>query len=404
MQYSEMLLSDGNKLKPKLESQLHRFRPTYFKDYTDKDHGVHLVCIDDVDFYTDDDKEIIQKYRGKTPLNLTHCENKLYNQFGTGIDTNQPVMIVLKDGSRYKIISGNHRLYMLKTYYPDVTHFPMQIIESKDHTQIAIVGLAPNRTNPNVLKSGEEHVVKTGSDLVESGDLEATKKAIRSFVLASDRYASEQSKKNMVAQIIKMSGVNLTFRSITDGSVDQFYKEYNYKQNGSFATFKQDGDTYHGTVATQGYLSNRFFKALQRYLESGISTLVDGYVSDRSLTKYGDNFTPEEVNTVRAEILDEYAELKDLFQVLINKILAGQITELDDIMKMNGFIAQLKGQVRKEDTSRLIDIFDSEIQAIFQDIRKEKAEKKEKQRLAEAQSDQIQDCVTAQLDDFLKTG
>ena len=53
MQYSEMLLSDGNKLKPKLESQLHRFRPTYFKDYTDKDHGVHLVCIDDVDFYTD---------------------------------------------------------------------------------------------------------------------------------------------------------------------------------------------------------------------------------------------------------------------------------------------------------------------------------------------------------------
>ena len=313
-------------------------------------------------------------------------------------------MIVLKDGSRYKIISGNHRLYMLKTYYPDVTHFPMQIIESKDHTQIAIVGLAPNRTNPNVLKSGEEHVVKTGSDLVESGDLEATKKAIRSFVLASDRYASEQSKKNMVAQIIKMSGVNLTFRSITDGSVDQFYKEYNYKQNGSFATFKQDGDTYHGTVATQGYLSNRFFKALQRYLESGISTLVDGYVSDRSLTKYGDNFTPEEVNTVRAEILDEYAELKDLFQVLINKILAGQITELDDIMKMNGFIAQLKGQVRKEDTSRLIDIFDSEIQAIFQDIRKEKAEKKEKQRLAEAQSDQIQDCVTAPLDDFLKTG
>ena len=404
MQYSEMLLSDGNKLKPKLESQLHRFRPTYFKDYTDKDHGVHLVCIDDVDFYTDDDKEIIQKYRGKTPLNLTHCENKLYNQFGTGIDTNQPVMIVLKDGSRYKIISGNHRLYMLKTYYPDVTHFPMQIIESKDHTQIAIVGLAPNRTNPNVFKSGEEHVVKTGSDLVESGDLEATKKAIRSFVLASDRYASEQSKKNMVAQIIKMSGVNLTFRSITDGSVDQFYKEYNYKQNGSFATFKQDGDTYHGTVATQGYLSNRFFKALQRYLESGISTLVDGYVSDRSLTKYGDNFTPEEVNTVRAEILDEYAELKDLFQVLINKILAGQITELDDIMKMNGFIAQLKGQVRKEDTSRLIDIFDSEIQAIFQDIRKEKAEKKEKQRLAEAQSDQIQDCVTAPLDDFLKTG
>ena len=404
MHYSEMLLSDGNKLKPKLESQLHRFRPTYFKDYTDKDHGVHLVCIDDVDFYTDDDKEIIQKYRGKTPLNLTHCENKLYNQFGTGIDTNQPVMIVLKDGSRYKIISGNHRLYMLKTYYPDVTHFPMQIIESKDHTQIAIVGLAPNRTNPNVLKSGEEHVVKTGSDLVESGDLEATKKAIRSFVLASDRYASEQSKKNMVAQIIKMSGVNLTFRSITDGSVDQFYKEYNYKQNGSFATFKQDGDTYHGTVATQGYLSNRFFKALQRYLESGISTLVDGYVSDRSLTKYGDNFTPEEVNTVRAEILDEYAELKDLFQVLINKILAGQITELDDIMKMNGFIAQLKGQVRKEDTSRLIDIFDSEIQAIFQDIRKEKAEKKEKQRLAEAQSDQIQDCVTAPLDDFLKTG
>ena len=73
-------------------------------------------------------------------------------------------------------------------------------------------------------------------------------------------------------------------------------------------------------------------------------------------------------------------------------------------MKMNGFIAQLKGQVRKEDTSRLIDIFDSEIQAIFQDIRKEKAEKKEKQRLAEAQSDQIQDCVTAPLDDFLKTG
>ena len=90
--------------------------------------------------------------------------------------------------------------------------------------------------------------------------------------------------------------------------------------------------------------------------------------------------------------------------MLINKILAGQITELDDIMKMNGFIAQLKGQVRKEDTSRLIDIFDSEIQAIFQDIRKEKAEKKEKQRLAEAQSDQIQDCVTAPLDDFLKTG
>ena len=60
--------------------------------------------------------------------------------------------------------------------------------------------------------------------------------------------------------------------------------------------------------------------------------------------------------------------------------------------------------MRKEDTSRLIDIFDSEIQAIFQDIRKEKAEKKEKQRLAEAQSDQIQDCVTAPLDDFLKTG
>ena len=57
MQYSEMLLSDGNKLKPKLESQLHRFRPTYFKDYTDKDHGVQLVCIDDVDFYRDDNKE-----------------------------------------------------------------------------------------------------------------------------------------------------------------------------------------------------------------------------------------------------------------------------------------------------------------------------------------------------------
>ena len=405
MQYSEMLLSDGNKLKPKLESQLNRFRPTYFKDYTDKDHGVQLVCIDDVDFYYDDDKEIIQKYRGKTPLNVTHCENKLYDQFGTGVDTNQPVMIVKKEGSKYKIISGNHRLYMLKEYYPDVTHFPMQVIESDDKAQIAILGLAPNRTNPNVLKSGEEHVIKTGSDLVESGDLKPTKKAIRNFVLASDRYASEQSKKNMVAQIIKMSGVNLTFRSITDGSVKElFYKKYNYKQKGGFATFKQDGDTYHGTVATQGYLSNRFFKALQRYLETGISTLVDGYVSDRSLTKYGDNFTPEEVNTVRAEILDEYAELKDLFQVLVNKILAGEITKLDDIMKMNGFIPQLKGQVRKEVTSTLIDTFDSEIQAIFQAIRKKKAEKKEKQRLAEAQSDQIQDCVTAPLDDFLKTG
>ena len=400
-----MLLSDGNKLKPKLESQLDRFRPTYFKDYTDKDHGVQLVCIDDVDFYRDDNKEIIQKYRGKTPLNITHCENKLYNQFGTGVDTNQPVMIVLLDGhNRYKIISGNHRLYMLKEYYPDVTHFPMQVIESKDEAQIAIVGLAPNRTNPNVLKSGEAHVVKTGSDLVESGALEPTKKAIRKFVIASDRYASEQSKDNMVAQIIKMSGVNLTFRSITDGSIKKFYKEYGYEQKGDFGTFTQDGDTYHGSIATQGYLSNRFFKALQRYLETGISTLVDGYVSDRSLTKYGDNFTPEEVNTVRAEILDEYADLKDLFQVLVNKILAGEITELDDIMKMNGFIAQLKGQVRKEDTSRLIDVFDSEIDAIFQAIRKKKAEKKEKQRLAEAQSDAMQGQVELPLDDFLKVG
>lgn len=399
-----MLLSDGNKLKPKLESQLDRFRPTYFKDYTDKDHGVQLVCIDDVDFYRDDNKEIIQKYRGKTPLNITHCENKLYNQFGTGVDTNQPVMIVKKEGSKYKIISGNHRLYMLKEYYPDVTHFPMQVIESENKAQIAIVGLAPNRTNPNVLKSGEAHVVKTGSDLVESGDLEPTKKAIRKFVIASDRYASEQSKDNMVAQIIKMSGVNLTFRSITDGSIKKFYKEYGYEQKGDFGTFTQDGDTYHGSIATQGYLSNRFFKALQRYLETGISTLVDGYVSDRSLTKYGDNFTPEEVNTVRAEILDEYADLKDLFQVLVNKILAGEITELDDIMKMNGFIAQLKGQVRKEDTSRLIDTFDSEIDAIFQDIRKKKVEKKEKQRLAEAQSDTLQGQVELPLNDFLKVG
>lgn len=404
MKYTEMLLSDGNKLKPKLESQLDRFRPTYFKDYTDKDHGVQLVCIDDVDFYRDDNKEIIQKYRGKTPLNITHCENKLYNQFGTGVDTNQPVMIVKKEGSKYKIISGNHRLYMLKEYYPDVTHFPMQIIESENKAQIAIVGLAPNRTNPNVLKSGEAHVVKTGSDLVESGDLEPTKKAIRKFVIASDRYASEQSKDNMVAQIIKMSGVNLTFRSITDGSIKKFYKEYGYEQKGDFGTFTQDGDTYHGSIATQGYLSNRFFKALQRYLETGISTLVDGYVSDRSLTKYGDNFTPEEVNTVRAEILDEYADLKDLFQVLVNKIFAGEITELDDIMKMNGFIAQLKGQVRKEDTSRLIDTFDSEIDAIFQDIRKKKVEKKEKQRLAEAQSDTLQGQVELPLNDFLKVG
>jgi len=415
MKYTEMLLSDGNNLKPKLQSQLANFRPTYFKDYTDKDHGVYLVPIGNVDFYYDDNKEIIQKYRGKTHLNLTHCENKLYNQFGTGVDTNQPVMIVrithvVNNGGidlsqcKFKIISGNHRLYMLKEYYPDVTHFPMQIIESEDETQVAIVGLAPNRTNPNVLKSGEEHVVKTGEELIEIGALEPTQKAIRKFVLASDRYASEQNKNNMVAAIIKRSGVKLTFKSITDGSVKKFYKKHGYKQQGDFSTFTQDGDTYHGSIATLGYLSTRFFRSLKKYLETDIPTLVDGYVSDKSLSKYGDNFTPAEVDRVRALILDEYADLADLFELLVNKILAGEITKLDDLMRMNGFIAQLRGEVRKEDPTALIPTFDSEIQTIFQDIRKKKIEKKEKQRLAEAQSDTLQGQVELPLDDFLKVG
>ena len=78
-------------------------------------------------------------------------------------------MIVLLDGhNRYKIISGNHRLYMLKEFYPDVTHFPMQIVESDDESQIAIVGLAPNRTNPNVLHSGEQDVINTALQLIKN--------------------------------------------------------------------------------------------------------------------------------------------------------------------------------------------------------------------------------------------
>ena len=71
-------------------------------------------------------------------------------------------------------------------------------------------------------------------------------------------------------------------------------------------------------------------------------------------------------------------------------------------MRMNGFIAQLRGEVRKEDPTALIPTFDSEIQTIFQDIRKKKVEKKEKQRLAEAQSDTLQGQVELPLDDFLK--
>ena len=73
-------------------------------------------------------------------------------------------------------------------------------------------------------------------------------------------------------------------------------------------------------------------------------------------------------------------------------------------MQENGFIAQLMGAVKREDPTALIPIFDSEIQAIFQAIRKKKAEKKEKQRLAEAQSDAMQGQVELPLDDFLKVG
>ena len=405
MKILNLLLSDGSNLKGKLESELEYFRPTYFKDFTGTDHGVKLVPIGNVDFYYDENFEITQKYRSFSKLNITHCENKLYNQFDTGIDTNQPVMIVLLDGhNRYKIISGNHRLYMLKEYYPDVTHFPMQVIESKDEAQIAIVGLAPNRTNPNVLHSGEQDVINTALQLIKNNELEDNKQAIKAWVVASDRYASPQSKDNMVAQIIDRAGVKLTFRSITDGSVKKFYAKHGYEQTGDFTVFEQDGDSYHSSIVTKGYVSTKFFRALKRFLETGIPTLLDIYVSDKSLKSFDDPSDPSSITRVRAEILDEVEELRELFRLLVKKILAGEITELDDIMQENGFIAQLMGVVKREDPTALIPIFDSEIQAIFQAIRKKKAEKKEKQRLAEAQSDAMQGQVELPLDDFLKVG
>lgn len=417
MQILNLLLSDGSNLKGKLESELEYFRPTYFKDFTGIDHGVKLVPIGNVEFYYDENFEITQKYRSFSKLNITHCENKLYNQFDTGIDTNQPVMVIKlekavynDDGtldvenSKFLIISGNNRLYMLKEFYPDVTHFPMQIVESDDESQIAIVGLAPNRTNPNVLHSGEQDVINTALQLIKNNKLEDNKKAIKAWVVASDRYASPQSKDNMVAQIIDRAGVKLTFRSITDGSVKKFYAKHGYEQTGDFTVFEQDGDSYHSSIVTKGYVSTKFFRALKRFLETGIPTLLDIYVSDKSLKSFDDPTDPSNITRVRAEILDEVEELRELFRLLVKKILAGEITELDDIMQENGFIAQLMGAVKREDPTALIPIFDSEIQAIFQAIRKKKAEKKEKQRLAEAQSDTLQGQVELPLDEFLKVG
>ena len=107
---------------------------------------------------------------------------------------------------------------------------------------------------------------------------------------------------------------------------------------------------------------------------------------------------------MRAKIVDEYWLEYDMFDELIKEIKAGNIEDLQDIIRLESFIPQLMGDVKDEPANTMIDVFDEEIRATYNEIVAKRKAKEEKTREVETQSDQIQDCVTEPLDDFLKTG
>jgi len=417
MTINNLYLDQGKKLKQNLEDCISSFRGTYFSFFTGKNHGVLLVPLNNIKFHYDDKGNIEQRWRSNTKINHTHCETKLLHQFSTGIDTNLPVMIVrIKgegvyhdgvldvDNTEFEIVSGNHRLYMLTKVVKDITHFPVQVIESDDHVEIGAIGLSPNRTNPNVLKSGEEDVIFTGVQLIKSGKLKAKRQDIKNFVSNSDRYASPQSKLRMVKEIEDRGEVPLTFRSITDKSASVFFDEFNHPQKGGMEVYTKDGERYHSTVITKGYWPTRIMSAIAKRLDSGLVTLADGYVSDKSFGKFKDPNDPANITAMRAKIVDEYWLEYDMFDELIKEIKAGNIEDLQDIIRLESFIPQLMGDVKDEPANTMIDVFDEEIRATYNEIVAKRKAKEEKTRQVETQSDNIQDCVTEPLDDFLKTG
>ena len=168
--------------------------------------------------------------------------------------------------------------------------------------------------------------------------------------------------------------------------------------------FTKDGEKYHSTVITKGYWPTRIMSAIAKKLDDGLVTLADGYVSDKSFGKFKDPNDPANITAMRAKIVDEYWLEYDIFDELIKEIKAGNIEDLQDIIRLESFIPQLMGDVKDEPSNTMIDVFDKEIKAKYDEIVAKRKAREEKQRLAEAQSDTLQGQVELPLDDFLKVG